>query len=273
MNLYKETRVITLLNASHMLADLADWYRVNPADEPNHPELATPQTVVCQALCVTRPDGVLLIDAPAHEDDPSGATPIPGYTPPPPLETQLQSAGIGPASITHLVITHAHWDHFNGLTQRVNGEDRPIYANAIHYLGRGDWEMIQPTLADPDSLQSRTLGAIERAGLLRLVDAETEILSGVRIIPAPGESPGHQIIRMETESGVLYHVGDLYHHQVEVARPEWACHWAEPTAHHANRRDFLAAALAEDATILVSHIAGFGRIRPAGSGMVWEKID
>lgn len=259
----------TLLNASEMLANLADWYQVDPADEPDYPELVTLQPVVCQALCISRPEGILLIDAPAHDDNPGGATPIPGYAPPPPLEEQLQAAGIPPESITHLVITHAHWDHFNGLTRQVDGEDQPIYPNAVHFLGRGDWEMIQPALADPQSLQSRTLGAVARAGLLQLVDGEVEILPGIRILPAPGESPGHQIVRIETADGVLYHVGDLYHHQVEVARPEWACHWAEATAHNASRAAFLSAALPENASILASHIAGFGHIQQTNDGLVW----
>lgn len=263
----------TLLNASKVLANLAEWYQVHPGDEPNHPELATLQPVVCQALCLVRPEGVLLIDAPAHEDNPGGASPIPGYTPPPPIEEQLQAAGIPPASITHLVITHAHWDHFNGLTRRVDGADQPIYANAAHYLGAGDWEMIQPELADPESMQSRTLGAVHRAGLLRLVEEETEILPGVRVIPAPGESPGHQIVRIDDDGEILYHVGDLYHHQVEVARPEWACHWAEADTHNASRRAFLERALPENARLLASHIAGFGRIRPAGNGLGWERTE
>lgn len=255
-----------LVNATHLLANLAEWYQVDPAAEPEHPELATPQTVVCQALCLPRPDGVLLIDAPAHSDTPGGATLLPDYTPPPPIEDQLRAAGIPPESVTHLVITHAHWDHFNGLTDEAG---QIIYPNALHYLGQGDWQMIQPQLADRSSMQSKTLGAVERAGLLRLVDDEMEILAGVRIIPAPGESPGHQIVRIETAGQILYHVGDLYHHEVEVTRPEWACHWAEATAHNASRAAFLQAALAEDAQILASHIAGFGRIRPDGAGMAW----
>lgn len=262
--------MITLLNAGEMLANLADWYRVDPADEPNHPELATLQPVVFQSLCVTRAEGVLLIDAPLYADDP-GATPLPNYTPPPPLEEQLQAAGVTPVSVTHLVITHAHGDHFNGLTWQANGEDRLLYPNAVHYLGRGDWEMIQPALADPASLQSRTLGAVARAGLLQLVDSEMEILPGIRILPAPGESPGHQIVRIETDGEILYHVGDLYHHEVEVVRPEWACHWAEASAHNASRAAFLESALTEDARVLASHIAGFGRIRVAGEGMEWER--
>ena len=263
--------MITLLNAGEMLANLADWYRVDPVDEPNHPELATSQPIVYQSLCVTRPEGVLLIDAPVYDDNDPGATPLPNYTPPPPLEEQLQAAGVAPEAVTHLVITHAHGDHFNGLTRESGGVDRPIYPNALHYLGRGDWEMIQPQLADPQSLQSRTLGAVARAGLLQLVDSEMEILPGIRILPAPGESPGHQIVRIETDGEILYHVGDLYHHEVEVVRPEWACHWAEATAHNVSRAAFLSAAIPENARVLASHIEGFGRIRAVGEGMVWEK--
>ena len=96
-----------------------------------------------------------------------------------------------------------------------------------------------------------------------------EILPGIRIIPAPGESPGHQLIRIETDGEVLYHVGDLYHHPVEVIRPEWACHWAEATAHNASRTVFLEAALPENARVLASHIAGFGRIQQVNGGMAW----
>jgi len=46
---------------------------------------------------------------------------LPDYTPPPAIPDQLTSLGVHPDDITHMVITHAHWDHFAGTTTLADG--------------------------------------------------------------------------------------------------------------------------------------------------------
>jgi N-acyl homoserine lactone hydrolase len=49
-------------------------------------------------------------------------------------------------------------------------------------------------------------------------DGETEILPGVRLVPAPGETRGHQIVVVETDEGPVVLGGDVGHSFAELER-------------------------------------------------------
>ncbi len=197
----------------------------------------------------------------------------PGYQPPPGVIAQLHEKGIHPGDITHLIITHAHFDHYSGVTTQRDGHYVPAFPNAHCFLGRADWENpeTQQALQDPDSEDSHTLGALHRLGLLELVEGDRELLPGVRIIAAPGESAGHQIVRVHSEGQTLYCLGDLYHHAVEVEQPEWMAEWAIADANIASRHALADAALAENALLVAAHMP-VGRLERAGSGARWIEV-
>ena len=46
-----------------------------------------------------------------------------------------------------------------------------------------------------NSLESHTFGVLKRRDLFELVDGNLDLTPEVRILAAPGESPGHQIVR------------------------------------------------------------------------------
>lgn len=74
---------------------------------------------------------------------------------------------------------------------------------------------------------------------------------------------------MESAGQVLYALGDLYHHPVEVERPEWGVHWAGPASTAKSRVALTAAALAEGALLVAAHIgglAGYGQRLRATDG-------
>lgn len=136
---------------------------------------------------------------------------------------------------------------------------------------------MRSALADAESLEARTLGVLHAAGLLELAPGahEREIVPGVRIVPAPGETPGHQVVRVESEGQVAYCLGDLFHSVEEVARPEWMAVWADRAAMAASRRALVDAALAEDALLIAAHIPGAGRLVAeggAGAGVSWQPL-
>ena len=102
-----------------------------------------------------------------------------------------------------------------------------------------------------------------------LVDGARDLGGGVSVLPAPGETPGHQIVRLRAGGQSLFCLGDLYHHPLEVERPEWLVNWADPAATRASRAALLPEILAGDALVLATHIAGFGRLRQAGARLRW----
>ena len=253
---------VSIFTISHLLADLADWYRLPPE------EGLRPLPLPVQSILIQQAGRVLLVDAPRHDIAADSIYAIPGYTPPPGLVEQLAQAGVIPDDVTHVVITHPHFDHFNGLT----AAGKALFPQARHYLARADWESayMKAKLKKPASLESKTFGYLQQQGLLELVNGTADLGGGVQILPAPGETPGHQIVRLAAEGQVLYCVGDLFHHELELRRPGTTVHWADPAAMANSQQQLLAAALAEDALLAASHIGGYGRVRQTERGLIWQ---
>jgi glyoxylase-like metal-dependent hydrolase (beta-lactamase superfamily II) len=194
-----------------------------------------------------------------------------GYTPPPTIPAQLASLGVRPEDVTHVVITHTHWDHYAGTTTPADGEYAPTFPRARYCLGAADWRdaEMQTALRDPASLEAHTLGVLHERGMLHLVEGREPLGEGIEIVPAPGETRGHQILRVHSGGETTYIVGDVIHHAVEVEHPDWMVGWADAETMLATRRWLFADALAEHALLIAAHIASPGHLERAGDGLRW----
>ena len=184
----------------------------------------------------------------------------------------LASIGIQPESITHVLITHAHDDHYMGLTTERDGERVAIFPRARHLIGRRDWEG-NPERSDSASPLVPHLGTIERLGLLDMVDGDHEVVPGIRIIAAPGETLGHSVICLRSGGASFYDLGDLFHHACEVAHFDWTSPRRDKTAMRASRERILVEAVSDNATLFFSHerFPGWGRAVVTGDGYRWER--
>jgi hypothetical protein len=77
------------------------------------------------------------------------------------------------------------------------------------------------------------------------------------------------VVRVQSGGEILYVIGDLVHHAIEVEHPDWMVRWADVEAMRATRQWVFADALATHALLVAAHIAGFGRIERAGDGLRW----
>jgi glyoxylase-like metal-dependent hydrolase (beta-lactamase superfamily II) len=178
------------------------------------------------------------------------------YTPPQGLAEQLAEIGVGRNDITHVVITHAHYDHFAGVTSKADGTYSPTFPRARYLLGRADWETpeMQKALGERDSAESVSLGVLRTADLLELVVREKRLSSDVTALAAPGESPGHQIVRVHSDGQTLYCLGDLFHHAVEVEDIRLMSNWCDAPTNMKSRQELIRAALSEDAVLVAAHM-------------------
>jgi glyoxylase-like metal-dependent hydrolase (beta-lactamase superfamily II) len=186
----------------------------------------------------------------------------------------LASVGVKPEDVTHILITHAHFDHVIGLAAERDGRYVPRYPNARVLLGRADWENASEEHVEPES--RARIRAIEEAGLLELVDGEREVVPGVTMIPTPGESPGHSMIRVSSNGEDLYAVGDLFHLGAEVAHLDWTVPWADQEQMQASRRRLLESAASTDALVVFTHenFPPWGRVvRDEGTGYRWQRVE
>lgn len=178
------------------------------------------------------------------------------YTPPPTLTEQLSEIGVDRNDVTHVVITHAHYDHFAGVTTRIDGTYLPTFPLARYFLGRADWENpeMRKALVEKESAESSSLGILNASGLLELVDGEKQLTTEVTVIPAPGESPGHQIVRVRSGGQTLYCLGDLFHHAVEVENTNLMSSWCDAPTNVETRQKLLRMALRENAVLVAAHM-------------------
>lgn len=227
-------------------------------------------------LLVQTADATILIDAgldvPGSRWDQRFHDQWPGSRRTPGVIAGLASVGIRPEDVTHVLVTHSHFDHVVGLAAEHDGRLVPRYPSARVVLGRADWED-----APKEHLQSEQrarLGAVAEAGLLDLLGGEREVVPGVMMIPAPGESPGHSVVRISSGRETLYAVGDLFHFAAEVGHPDWMVPWADPTHMQASRRMLLVNTASTDALVVFTHdrFPPWGRILRNGSkGYRWQR--
>ena len=76
----------------------------------------------------------------------------------------------------------------------------------------------------------------------------------------PGETPGHQLLHVQTDDGAAYITGDLYHHVMEFDEPGRNVAWAERQTMQASKARLMAQAQANHAQVYFAHIEGAWRV-------------
>jgi glyoxylase-like metal-dependent hydrolase (beta-lactamase superfamily II) len=140
---------------------------------------------------------------------------------------RLEAAGIDPASVTDVVLTHLHMDHVGGLlTEGLKERLRPDLRIHVATAEAEFWEspdfsrtvMPQPVPDALRSIASRFLA--EYRGLLRPFETEYEVAPGVLVSRTGGHTPGHSIVRVESGGERLTFAGDAVF-APGFDNPEW----------------------------------------------------
>ena len=118
-----------------------------------------------------------------------------------PLEVELAAYGIELPDVTALANCHLHFDHsgHNGLFP-----GRPIFAQAREWALVHEPDYTVPSWIDRPELR------------YELLDGETEVAPGIRLLPTPGHTPGHQSLVVATDEGTVVVAG-----QAVWTRAEW----------------------------------------------------
>lgn len=155
--------------------------------------------------------------------------------------TDLESAGFPRNSITHILCTHLHVDHVGWNTMLVEGRWVPTFPDAQYLIGRKEWEhwSVVTDKFTKDPLDDSVRPIVD-AGLATLVEDNYRISDEIWLEPTPGHTPGHFSVRISSRGHDAVITGDLMHHPVQCAHPEWNCGFDSiPEQARATRRAFL----------------------------------
>jgi len=93
-----------------------------------------------------------------------------------------------------VINTHLHFDHCGG--------NRLFPGIPIHVQRRERAAAREPGYTIPEWVEFEGARYVE-------LDGEAEIAPGVRVLPTPGHTPGHQSVLVDTEDGLVVVAGDV----------------------------------------------------------------
>jgi len=195
------------------------------------------------------------------------------------LRGALAAAGVAAEDIRLVVLSHAHADHIGGLTEGNGTERRLLFPSARHVIARAEFDYWTSGQASADhawmaDLARLHLLPVERSGMLDLVVGEQDVAPGIRVIPAPGHTPGHMAVSISTQAQQAVFVADAVLGELNFSHPDWTSQMDidRPQAARTRRR-LLDAAAKDGAMVFGYHLwrpgiverdAGAYRWSPAG---------
>ena len=143
------------------------------------------------------------------------------------LPAALAAAGIDPASIDAVAMTHLHPDHVNGLLAPGGQAAFPNAELVLHAAEHAFWTDDGARARTPADLQpffdAARAGIAPYATRTRLLSRTGDtVIPGVTALPLPGHTPGHTGYRVASNGRDLLIWGDIVHAPtLQFARPDW----------------------------------------------------
>lgn len=172
------------------------WERVKPPDGDNRIAMGT------NCALLARGGELVLIDTGIGEKNDAKFRSMFGLEAGAPrLPESIRAAGYEPGDVTHVVLSHLHFDHCGWNTRQARDSSTrlvPTFSNARYWLCRGEVEHARdPNERDRASYDPRNWEPLFEAGVVELFDDEAEPVAGVRAVKAPGHNADMCIVLID----------------------------------------------------------------------------
>jgi glyoxylase-like metal-dependent hydrolase (beta-lactamase superfamily II) len=189
----------------------------------------------------------------------------------------LEKAGIRPGDVDLVINTHLHVDHVGWNTRLVDGQWVPTFPNATYLMPRLDFEhfdpMKNPNIAGSvnENVFEDSIEPVRAAGQVRLWEGEHAVDGSLRLLAAPGHTPGASVLVLTSGSDKALFAGDMMHTPLQVAHPAHdSCFCEDQATAQATRRHLLGWAADNTALVLPAHFSGHTALEVARNGDGFE---
>jgi glyoxylase-like metal-dependent hydrolase (beta-lactamase superfamily II) len=134
-----------------------------------------------------------------------------GITQPSNMNKGLADLGLAPKDINYVIQTHLHLDHVGGAVVD-NGHGKPIprFPNAIYIAQKIEWNAANnPDVRSYAAYDKTKFMPLLEHGQLKLIDGNTDLLPGIKLVLTGGHTLGHQGVIVESEGERLLLFADI----------------------------------------------------------------
>jgi glyoxylase-like metal-dependent hydrolase (beta-lactamase superfamily II) len=177
----------------------------------------------------------------------------------------LHEAGVKPAAVTEVLITHSHGDHVGGL---VDDAGHLAFPKATIRMSKAEWDWMQKK-ASPELVKVIS-------GKVHTFEPGTQIAPGITSVALKGHTPGHVGYEISSGGEKLLDIGDLAHSSiVSLGKTEWTVQFDTDDAVAKGTRTEKLKELASNQELVFSPHFPFpavGHIESAGGGFTWKPV-
>ncbi len=278
------TRIPELLLRSFKTTDLIPDWKPGIADRfdawmvPDCLDEAHAHVVVStHAWLVRTPQHTVIVDTAVGNDKPRAMKAFDHLHEP--FLDHLAAAGVRPEDVDTVLLTHLHTDHVGWNTRLVDGRWQPTFPNARTVLPQPDLERVRAVAAKEGEASPKaalwfdSILPVLEAGRVTAIGPEGgAALDGFTFHPTPGHCSGHMSIGFESAGERGFFAGDVMHHPIQVAWPDWSSVFSEDHAKGRTSRLWaLDHAADTGALVFSSHFpgSGAGRVSRTANGFGW----
>lgn len=187
-----------------------------------------------------------------------------------PFLDHLKAAGWSRESVNAVVCTHLHVDHVGWNTMLEGERWVPTFPKARYLIGRAEYDhWSKEGDGESSAILSDSVKPIFDAGLADLVAMDHVISPELRLVPTPGHTPGHVSVSIQSKGERAMITGDLMHHPIQIAHPEWSSGFdSDQGASRRTRKEFLETVADNGTLVIGTHFAAptAGHVKRDGQG-------
>jgi len=177
------------------------WEKTNPSDLVNRIELAL------RCLLVDDGENVVLIESGIGNKYPDKFKKMFNINQQDnALSNTLSKYGYSNENITHVVLTHLHFDHAGGaVILDDNNKLLPAFPNAKYYISEDNWNAgLNPSPRDSSSYLQENYIPLKDAGVLYIIPENSNIIKGIDTYVVHGHTTGQQLIKVSDKETMVF---------------------------------------------------------------------